>query len=202
MQRQSRSSQRRPRPFVSVLARLLGKRDDTPARLRRVRAGGEILQIACKRRDSIRLLRFGPGLVVGIFARAIGRRRLLRRQWGVRWLGATAQRQSHHGCENHRCQSAKSALSRPNSRAAEERHAAEQRNKVALPHRAGTKPNDHGEYSRSGPCVAAKAVRFQLLNASAIGHALIKVGSFVLHRSLCETCCRNTRHLRRKRLFC
>jgi hypothetical protein len=52
----------------------------------------------------------------------------------------------------------------------------------------------------SRACIGQAERTFQLLNASAIGHALVKVGSFVLHRSLCETCCRNTRHPRRKRL--
>src|SRR5262245_23015087 len=39
------------------------------------------------------------------------------------------------------------------------RRAAEQRDELAPLHRADPKPKDHGEYSRSGPCIAAKAAR-------------------------------------------
>ena len=37
--------------------------------------------------------------------------------------------------------------------------AAKERNELSPFHRADPKPKDHREYSRSGPCIAAKAVR-------------------------------------------
>src|SRR5262245_31202442 len=57
-----------------------------------------------------------------------------------------------------RCR-ARSGLCRRGWRRPRGRRAADERKELAPLHRADPKPNDHWEYSRSGPCIAAKAAR-------------------------------------------